>query len=86
MQRFFFGILGILLSYLIVRYRAQIGGIIGPIGFAEDKLGSGGTYTLLVFMGIAIFILSLMYMTGSLDTFFQQSVNPYFGEGQPGVQ
>jgi len=64
------GLIGIVLSFLLVIYRTQINHFIGGIAWAEQKLGPGGTYTLMVIMGILGFFFSLMYMTDSFDLIF----------------
>lgn len=50
-------------------FRPQIKDVTGDIGFAEHYLGAGGTWTFLLFMGVAIFILSLMWAMGTLQEF-----------------
>ena len=60
------GIIGVILGFLIVIYRVRIREFMGQIGWAEKHLGAGGTYTALLLIGIAIFFVSLMIMTGTL--------------------
>jgi len=65
-----YGIIGIILSIALIIYRAPIKNFIGQIEWAENKFGPGGTYTLMLFIGIAGFFISLMIMTGTLNLLF----------------
>lgn len=69
-MRIFLGLIGCVLSIIIVVYRDKIIHFMGPIGWAERHLGGGGTYTLFVLMGIFFFFFSLMYMTDSFSLIF----------------
>jgi len=66
-MRIVLGLMGCVLGILLIVYRFRVRGFIGQISWAENKFGPGGTYTLLVLVGIACFIFSLMYMTNSFD-------------------
>jgi hypothetical protein len=66
-MRIVLGLLGCVLSILIIIYRFQIRSFIGQVSWAENKFGPGGTYTLLALVGVFCFIFSLMYMTNSFD-------------------
>jgi hypothetical protein len=57
------------LGFLILIFRPQIKNFTGDIGFAERTLGAGGTWTFLLFLGVFIFILSLMWAMGTLQDF-----------------
>jgi len=69
-MRIFLGLIGIVLSFLLIMYRVPINHFIGGIGWAERRLGPGGTYTLMILVAVAGFFLSLMYMTNSFDLIF----------------
>jgi hypothetical protein len=69
-MRIILGLIGCVLSILLIVYRYRVVGFMGHIGWAEKKLGAGGTYTLFVLIGILGFIFSLMYMTNSFDLVF----------------
>ena len=69
-MRIVFGLLGIVLSFLLLIYRTQIHHFIGGIAWAEQKLGPGGSYTLMVIVAILGFFFSLIYMTNSFDLIF----------------
>lgn len=63
----FFGLTGIVCSFLILIYRVPIKRFIGPIEWAERRLGPGGTYTALLLVAIVMFFVSIMIMTNTLD-------------------
>lgn len=69
-MRIVLGFIGIILSFLLIIYRVPINHFIGGIGWAERKLGPGGTYTLMILIAVALFFFSLMYMTNSFDLIF----------------
>lgn len=73
------GILGMIAAFLILIYRPKIKEFIGDIGFAERIFGSGGTWTFLVVLGVGLFILSLLWMTGTFQSFFIKLFGPIFG-------
>jgi len=76
---FFQGLMGMIAGFLIIVYRAKIKDMTGSIGFAERYLGVGGTWTFLLLVGLAIFILSLMWAMGTLQEFFLKAAGPMFG-------
>lgn len=63
----FFGLIGILFGYAIIRYREPIGNSIGDPEWASKI---GGIFNLLIIVGIFIFFWSLAYMTGTLGILF----------------
>ena len=69
MGQFLQGFLGMVLGGLIIVYRPQIKDWVGAIPFAERYLGMGGTYLFLLLLGLAVFILSLMWALGTLQSF-----------------
>lgn len=69
-MRIILGLLGASLSIVLVVYRERVVRFIGFINWAEEHLGSGGTYTLMVLIALLMFIFSLMYMTNSFDLIF----------------
>jgi len=74
-----FGIIGIILSILILIYRVQIRGFMGTIGWAERYFGPGGTYSALMLAGVVGFFVSLIIMTGTLDWLLGGFVGTFFG-------
>lgn len=69
-MRILLGLIGCTLSILLVVYRDKVIHFMGPIAWAEQHLGGGGTYTLFVLIGLLGFIFSLMYMTNSFGLIF----------------
>jgi len=76
------GLVGAILSILIIIYRVPIKHFIGNIAWAEEHLGSGGTFTLLLLFGLFGFFLSLMIMTGTLDLLLGGFVDTLFGSAK----
>lgn len=59
------GILGLIASYYMVKFRGQIGDMLGRVDFAEKFLGS--TYNLVVLVAIGIAFVSLLFIFGMQD-------------------
>lgn len=78
MDKIFFGLIGFPASFLIIIYRAHIKRFTGNIGFAERYLGSGGTYNLILLIGVLVFIITLLYVTGTLQGFLKGVFGPLF--------
>ncbi len=72
------GLIGMTLGFLIIIYRPQIKDFTGSIDFAEKYLGAGGTWTFLLLLGIFLFILSLMWATGTLQGIFANTLGGLF--------
>lgn len=70
MDRLIVGLIGVPLGFIIMIYRMKIREVTGPIDFAENKLGPGGTYTLYVLIGLAVSIISMMYAFGTFQEVF----------------
>lgn len=64
-MRIVLGLLGVILSILLIVYRYRVREFTGQFTWAENKLGAGGTYIVLVLVGILGFFFSLTYMTDS---------------------
>ncbi|MBU0577274.1 hypothetical protein KJ742_02775 [Patescibacteria group bacterium] len=69
-MRIVLGLIGAVLSIALIVYRERVVRFTGMIQWAESHLGGGGTYTLMVLIGVLLFFLSLMYMTNSFDLIF----------------
>jgi len=82
MDRVFAAIIGIPLGFVIMIYRYQIKQFTGNIQWAEQYLGSGGTYNLYIIVGLVISIVSLMYALGTIQDVFNGALGPIFGVGQ----
>jgi len=66
-------------AFLIFKYRRPLKEFIGDVGFAERYLGAGGTNTLIVIIGILVFIGSMMWAAGTLQGLVQGSLGRFFG-------
>ncbi len=72
-----FGLIGVPSGIVIIIYtRYIVEQITGPIGFAERYMGGAGTYTFVRFVGVIIFIVSLLVMFGFGDWIYYAIVNP----------
>ena len=78
-MRIFVGLIGCALAVLLIVYRVRVHDFIGQIGWAERHLGAGGTYTLLLLVGVFMFFFSLMYMTDSFNVLFGGINVDFFG-------
>jgi hypothetical protein len=78
MDKVLFALIGFPLSFLIIIYRAKIKQFTGDIGFAEKYLGAGGTYTLILLIGIGVFFVTLLYITGTWQSFLSKTLGPLF--------
>jgi len=78
MDRILVGLIGMPLGAAIMIYRYQLKQFTGDIAFAEQYLGSGGTYNLFIIIGLAVSILSLMYAFGTLQDFFTGYLGSFF--------
>ena len=78
MNKIIIAIIGFPLSFLFIIYRVKIKRFTGNIDFAERIFGAGGTYTLLLLVGIGIFFATLLYVTGTLQSFFKTVFGPIF--------
>ncbi len=78
MDRIIVFVVGLPLGILMMVYRNQLKEITGDIEWAERNLGSGGTYTLLIMIGLLVSILSVMYAFGTLQAGFQGTLGGLF--------
>lgn len=69
-MRIVLGLIGAMLSVALIVYRERVVRFTGMIQWAENHLGGGGTYTLMILIGVVLFFVSLMYMTNSFDLIF----------------
>ena len=78
MNKIIVALVGFPLSFIFIIYRSKIKQFTGNIGFAERYFGAGGTYTLLLIIGIGIFIVTLLYVTGTMQSFLRAVFGPLF--------
>lgn len=63
-------LIGFPIALLMILYRYQIIRFTGKFEWAETKLGSGGSYTLVIIFAMVIWIGCMMYALGSFDHLF----------------
>ncbi|MBU1702824.1 hypothetical protein KJ951_00265 [Patescibacteria group bacterium] len=68
MDRVLVFVFGLPLGILIMVFRFHLKQFTGDIAWAEQYLGSGGTYNLFILIGLVVSILSVMYAFGTLQT------------------
>lgn len=69
-MRYIFGILGIVLGMILVLKSEWFFSFFGRIDFADKYLGTeGGTRLMYKLIGILFVIISLLYMTGGVESF-----------------
>lgn len=78
MKKIIIALVGFPVAFLIIYFRAKIKDFTGDMDFAERYLGSGGTYTFIILLGIGTFIVTLMYVTGSLQEIVGNTVGKIF--------
>jgi len=59
---------------LLIRYREAVYRFTGKNPWAEKYIGQGGTITLYVILGSITVILSILYLTGTIDVFLEKTV------------
>lgn len=74
----FQGLFLMVLGFLVLVFRPTIKDWTGDIGFAERYLGSGGTWTFFIILGVGFFVAGLMWATGSLQDFIFRNLGTLF--------
>jgi hypothetical protein len=62
----------------LIVYREKVQRISGNIDFAEKYLGNGGTFNLILLVGIGFILFSIFYITGTLDGIVESTVGRFF--------
>ncbi|MDD3793580.1 MAG: hypothetical protein PHI37_02115 [Candidatus Gracilibacteria bacterium] len=70
--RLFYSAFFIYLGYLIIRYRKQLHGWTGNFVWAEHYIGRGGTYLILVGIGLLCIFYGAMYPFGGIELVFKE--------------
>ncbi len=65
---YFLGILGIIASFFLLKYRERVGDMIGEPEWAHKV---GGIYNVIILCGIFLFFWSLATVTGTTDILFR---------------
>jgi hypothetical protein len=76
---FITGMLISIAGFLLIIFREKVQRATGNIGFAEQYLGSGGTYTLFLILGVVLFFGGISWATGTVQTWFSVNLGRFFG-------
>lgn len=77
-MKLFVFLMGFPIALLLMIYRERVVHFTGKMQWAEDHLGAGGTYTLVIIFALVIWIGCMMYALGSFDQLFG-FLKPIFG-------
>ncbi|OGE81578.1 MAG: hypothetical protein A3H72_03105 [Candidatus Doudnabacteria bacterium RIFCSPLOWO2_02_FULL_48_8] len=76
-MRFVWGMVWVVIGFLLIRYNYLLVGFFGHVPWAEQHIGGGGTYTLYKIVGVIVIILGMLYafnavgfLTGPAGTLF----------------
>jgi hypothetical protein len=61
-MKFIWTIVWVIIGFGLIKYSFQITNFFGHIGWAEQHLGGGGTYSLYKIVGVIVVILSLYFI------------------------
>lgn len=79
----FKGILAIVGSFFLVKYRERVVATTGKFAWAEKYLGQGGTYRLMVILGVVFFLWGMASITGTTDVLLGPLRSVFPGAGEP---
>lgn len=84
MSRIFLGLLGVVFSFFLLKYRERVGDIIGEPDWAVKI---GGVYNLIIICGVIGFFWSVAYITGTEQILFAPLLwmFPHHGPGPTGI-
>lgn len=74
----FYGLVGIILGIVYIKYNYQITQMTGQISWAESHLGGGGTYTLHKLLAVILIIISILTITGTMSVIMNRTVGTLF--------
>jgi uncharacterized membrane protein len=79
-MRFFQGLIGVIVGFLLIRYSVAITDMFGRVDWAENHLRGGlaGTYSLYRIVGVVFIVLSVLYMFNILG-FLISPLSTVFG-------
>jgi len=80
MDRFLVFLFGIPLGLAFIIYREPLKRLTGEISFAEQYLGSGGTYNLFIIIGILSMFFSVSYAFGAFQEFMIGTFGLFLGK------
>ncbi len=77
-MKLIFVLLAFALMLVVLKYRFKIYYFTGDIAWAEKYLGSGGTVKLIILIAVLIFLGTLMYALGTLQSLAKDTVGKLF--------
>jgi hypothetical protein len=69
-MQFIYGLIGIILCFIIIKYRHQIIKLTGRFSWAENKLGHNGSAKAIFLISIIFMIISFLFMIGQESILF----------------
>jgi hypothetical protein len=78
-----YGMIGIVLGFLMIIYAYPIKRFTGPMGWAERIFGMGGTSTAIKVIGLLLIIASFLWMTGTLPEVLRAIFSPFIPGSSP---
>lgn len=66
------------LGLVLVVYREKVQRFTGDFGFAEKWLGMGGTFTVILLVGLVMMVGSVLWVFGVLDFLVQGTIGRVF--------
>lgn len=78
MNQYVIGFGCVVAGFLLLVFRDKVKSFTGNIGFAEEYLGVGGTWTFYILLGIALIIFGLMWGAGTFQVFFESFLGDFF--------
>jgi small-conductance mechanosensitive channel len=79
-MRIFWGMVWILIGFLLIKYSFQIVNFFGKVDWAERHLSSGlgGTYFMYKLIGIVVIVFAFLYLFGGFGI-ITDPITPFFG-------
>ncbi|MCH8518216.1 hypothetical protein LAT59_00420 [Candidatus Gracilibacteria bacterium] len=71
-----YGILLITGGYYLIKYRRTVKSWTGNWYWAEKYIGNGGTYFVLILIGLGMMFFGVLYPFGGLEIIFGPGINP----------
>lgn len=72
------GIILAAIGVVILKFHYQLKNLFGSWGWAEDKLGSGGTYTAWKLIGLGMMVFGVLWGTGTLGSLLTNVLGMFF--------
>lgn len=79
----FKGILAIIGSFLLIKYRERVVATTGKFAWCEKYLGYGGTYRFMVILAVVLFLWGVASITGTTDVLLGPLRGVFMPAGTP---